>query len=97
MQYLMNQAFMLLKQPIKKINKLSMHLMLLFAFFYTPYLAVSFARAALQKRLNRNEKSSLEFILCLASISSYTNSVINAILSLIMNVKTRRYLRDFAK
>ena len=81
----------------KNINKLSMRIMLLFAFFYTPYLAVSFARAALQKRLNRNEKSTLEFILRLASISSYTNSMIDAILFLIMNVKARRYLRDFAK
>ena len=74
-----------------------MRIILLFAIFYTPYLVVSFARAALEKKLNGNEKSSLEFILCISAISSYTNSVINAILFLIMNVKTKRYLRDFAK
>lgn len=81
----------------KTINKLSMRIILLFAIFYTPYLVVSFARAALEKKLNGNEKSSLEFILCISAIFSYTNSVINAVLFLIMNVKTKRYLRDFAK
>ena len=81
----------------KKISKLSMCIMLLFAIFYTPYLVVSFSRAALEKKLKGNEKSSLEFILCMSAVSSYTNSVIHAILFLIMNAKAKRYLRDLAK
>ena len=81
----------------KKVVKLSMRTMLLFAIFYTPYSVVSFVRAALENKLNGNEKSSLEFILCMSRTSSYTNSMINAILFLVMNAKVKRYLRDFAK
>ena len=80
----------------KKVVKLSMRIMLLFAIFYTPYLVVSFARAALENKLNGNEKSVMEFILCMSAISSYTNSMINAILFLIMNVKAKQCLRDFS-
>ena len=79
----------------KKVVKLSMRTMLLFAIFYTPYSVASFVRAALEDKLNGNEKSSLEFILCMSATSSYT--MISAILFLVMNAKVERYLRDFAK
>ena len=73
----------------KKVAKLSMRTMLLFAIFYTPYSVVSFVRAALENKLNGNEKPSLEFILCMSATSSYTNSMINAILFLVMNAKVK--------
>ena len=73
----------------KKVVKLSVRTMLLFAIFYTPYSVVSFVRATLENKLNGNEKSSLEFILCMSATSSYTNSMINAILFLVMNAKVK--------
>ena len=46
----------------KKINKLSMRIMLALLFFTTPFLTIGLAKSNIQEFLGRNSKSVLEFI-----------------------------------
>ena len=85
------------KTANKKINKLSMRIMLLLVFFSSPYLIVMGIRGVSYSQLNKNVKAILEFIAALSVIFVYTNCIANAILFLTMNVKARRFLRKFVK
>ena len=81
----------------KIITKLSMRIMLLVLFCHAPLLIVHFIRSKFQAQFNKKGKSMLEFIACLSIIIIYANSLINAILFLTMNVKAKRFLRDFVR
>ena len=81
----------------KKIVKLSTRIMVSLMLFCTPYLILTAMKARLQDQLNKNGKSILEFILCVTVILTYTNSLVNAILFLTMNVKVKRFLQDCKK
>ena len=81
----------------KIITKLSMRIMLLVLFCHAPLLIVHFIRRKFQAQFNKKGKSILEFIACLSIIIIYANSLINAILFLTMNVKAKRFLRDFVR
>ena len=90
-------TFNVSKTANKKINKLSMRIMLLLVFFSSPYLIVMGIRGVSHSQLNKNVKAILEFIAALSVIFVYTNCIANAILFLTMNVKARRFLRKFVK
>ena len=90
-------TFNVSKTANKKINKLSMRIMLLLVFFSSPYLIVMGIRGVSYSQLNKNVKAILEFIAALSVIFVYTNCIANAILFLTMNVKARRFLRKFVK
>lgn len=80
---------------IKKINKLSMRIMLALLFFTTPFLTIGLAKSNIQEFLGRNSKSVLEFIFGISIVLLYANSLVNAILFLSTNMKAKRVLRDF--
>ena len=80
----------------KRINQLSMQIMLLF-FFSLPYLIVMGTRGVSYNQLNENVKAILEFIEALSVLFVYTNCIANAIMFMTMNVKARRFLRNFVK
>lgn len=79
----------------KKINKLSMRIMLALLFFTTPFLTIGLAKSNIQEFLGRNSKSVLEFIFGISIVLLYANSLVNAILFLSTNMKAKRVLRDF--
>lgn len=81
----------------KIITKLSMRIMLLVLFCHAPLLIVHLISSKFQAQFNKKGKSILEFIACLSIIIIYANSLINAILFLTMNVKAKRFLRDFVR
>ena len=81
----------------KKIIKLSTRIMVSLTLFCSPYLILSAMKTRLKGQLNKNEKSMLEFIVSASVIFTYTNSLVNAILFLTMNVKAKRFLRDCKK
>lgn len=81
----------------KIITKLSMRIMLLVLFCHAPLLIVHFIRSKFQAQFHKKGKPTLEFIACLSIIIIYANSLINAILFLTMNVKAKRFLRDFVR
>ena len=80
----------------KRINQLSMQIMLLF-FFSLPYLIVMGTRGVSYNQLNENVKAILEFIEALSVLFAYTNCIANAIMFMTMNVTARRFLRNFVK
>ena len=90
-------TFNVSKTANKKINKLSMRIMLLLVFFSSPYLIVMGIRGVSYSQLNKNVKAILEFIAALSVIFVYTNCIANAIIFLTMNVKARGFLRKFVK
>ena len=79
----------------KKINKLSMRIMLALLFFTTPFLTIGLAKSNIQEFLGRSSKSVLEFIFGISIVLLYANSLVNAILFLSTNMKAKRVLRDF--
>ena len=81
----------------KIITKLSMRIMLVVLFCHAPLLIVHLISSKFQAQFNKKGKSILEFIACLSIIIIYANSLINAILFLTMNVKAKRFLRDFVR
>ena len=81
----------------KRITKLSMRIMLLLCFFFTPHLIMYILRAAIQSGLNVYEKSILEFMCFLSLLLVYANSLANAILFLMTNVKARRIMTYFGR
>ena len=81
----------------KKVTKLSLRIMLLVIFFHASLIIVNSIRNKFQNQLNKNGKSILEFIACVSLIITYTNSLVNAISFLLMNVKSKRFLRDFLR
>ena len=62
-----------------------------------PFLMISIVKFKLQHLFNENGKSIQEFIYCISIILVYANSLVGAILFLVMNVKAKRFLRDFLK
>lgn len=81
----------------KRINQLSMRIMLLLFFFSLPYLIVMGTRGVSYNQLNENVKAILEFIEALSVLFAYTNCIANAIMFMTMNVTARRFLRNFVK
>ena len=81
----------------KKITKLSKRIMVSLILVCSPYLILIATKIRLEDQLNKNEKSMLEFILSASVIFAYTNSLVNAILFLTMNVKAKRFLQDCKK
>ena len=81
----------------KKINKLSMRIMLALIFFTTPFLIVSVMKGFIQDLVSKNLKSGLEFTFGFTVILMYMNSLVNAILFLSMNGKARQFLRVLKK
>ena len=79
----------------KKINKLSMRIMLALLFFTTPFLTIGLAKSNIQEFLGRSSKSVLEFIFGISIVLLYANSLVNVILFLSANMKAKRVLRDF--
>ena len=81
----------------KRVTKLSMRIMLLLCFFFTPHLIMFILRVAIQSGLNAYEKSILEFMCFLSLLLVYANSLANAILFLMTNVKARRFMANFGR
>ena len=81
----------------KKITKLSKRIMVSLILFCSSYLIFIATKIRLEYQLNKNEKPMLEFILSASVIFAYTNSLVNAILFLTMNVKAKRFLQDCKK
>ena len=81
----------------KKITTLSIRILLTKYFLSLPFLEVTFVRFRLHDSSNENGKVILEFIYCISVILVYTNSLVSAVLFLVMNVKAKRFLRDFVK
>ena len=77
----------------KKINKLSMRIMLALLFFFIPVLIISISKGFVED-LSKNLKSGLEFTFGICIVFHWANSLVNAILFLSMNTKAKRYLRD---
>ena len=78
----------------KKINKLSMSIMLALLFFTTPFLFISSMKDFIQDLSSKNLKSGYEFTFGISVVFMYTYSLVNAILFLSMNGKAKRFLRD---
>ena len=78
----------------KKINKLSMSIMLALLFFTTPFLFISSMKDFIQGLSSKNLKSGCEFAFGISVVFMYTYSLVNAILFLSMNGKAKRFLRD---
>lgn len=78
----------------KKINKLSMSIMLALLFFTTPFLFISSMKDFIQDLSSKNLKSRYEFTFGISVVFMYTYSLVNAILFLSMNGKAKRFLRD---
>ena len=79
----------------KKILKLSIRIMALLCFFIVlPAVIVHVLREALQKQLNGNQKTLLDFISCISLLSVYANSSANANLFLMVNVKVKKFFRS---
>ena len=82
----------------KKITKLSLRIMLLFCFFFTPlFVVVTLLRHCLTPKLNGKEGLMFEFFSIFAVIFSYGNCSANATLFLMTNVKAKRFLRDLIR
>ena len=79
----------------KKINKLSMSIMLALLFFTTPFLFISSMKDFIQDLSSKNLKSGYEFTFGISVVFMYTYSLVNAILFLSMNGRAKRFLRDF--
>lgn len=78
----------------KKINKLSMSIMLALLFFTTPFLFISSMKDFIQDLSSKNLKSGYEFTFGISVVFMYTYSLVNAILFLSMNGKAKRFSRD---
>ena len=78
----------------KKINKLSMSIMLALLFFTTPFLFIRSMKDFIQDLSTKNLKSGYEFTFGISVVFMYTYSLVNAILFLSMNGKAKRFLRD---
>ena len=82
----------------KKITKLSLRIMLLLCMFLTPYIVVTnLVRAIIPSQLSYNKRAVLEFVYCLTLIFIYANSLANALLFLLTNVKAKRFLQELTK
>lgn len=64
----------------KKINKLSMSIMLALLFFTTPFLFISSMKDFIQDLSSKNLKSGYEFTFGISVVFMYTYSLVNAIL-----------------
>ena len=82
----------------KKITKLSLQIMLLFCFFFTPLFVVAILlRYYVAPKLNKTEGLKFEFFSLFTVIFSYGNCSANATLFLMTNVKAKRFLRDLIR
>ena len=79
----------------KKIAKLSLRIMFLFCFFFTPlFLVAILLRNRIEHKLNGKKGLMFEFIADFTVIFSYGNCSANATLFLMANVKAKRFLKD---
>ena len=82
----------------KKITKLSLRIMLMFCIFVVPQIIISnLLRTRNQDHFSDNERSLLEFIYCLTLSFAFANSMANAVLFLLTNVKAKRFFRNFVR
>lgn len=82
----------------KKITRLSLRIMLLLCFFMAPQLLITnILRTKNQDQFSDSERSVLQVIYCLSVSLVFENSLANAILFLLTNVKARRYFRGFIR
>ena len=82
----------------KKITRLSLRIMLLLCFFMAPQLLITnILKTKNQDQFSDSERSVLQVIYCLSVSLVFENSLANAILFLLMNVKARRYFRGFIR
>ena len=80
----------------KKITKLSLRIMILLCLFVAPQLLITnIIRTTNQDQFNDNEKSVLQVIYCLSLSFVFENSLANAVLFLLTNVKVKMFLRGF--
>ena len=80
----------------KKITKLSLRIMILLCLFVAPQLLITnIMRTTNQDQFNGNEKSVLQVIYCLSLSFVFENSLANAVLFLLTNVKVKMFLRGF--
>ena len=72
--------------------------MLMFCIFVVPQIIISnLLRTRNQDHFSDNERSLLEFIYCLTLSFAFANSVANAVLFLLTNVKAKRFFRNFVR
>lgn len=80
----------------KTITKLSLRIMLLLCLFMAPQLLITnIIRTTNQDQFNDNEKSVLQVIYCISVSLVFGNSLANAVLFLLTNVKAKRLFRGF--
>ena len=82
----------------KKITKLSLRIIILFCFFFTPLFVISvLLRNHVTPKLNGKEGLIFEYISAFTVIFSYGNCSANATLFLMTNVKVKKFLRDLIR
>ena len=74
----------------KKITTLSIRILFAKYFLSLPFLMVTIVRFRIHDSSNENGKVILQFIYCFSIILVYTNSLVSAILFLVMNVKEKK-------
>ena len=86
------------KETNKKIAKLSLRITLLLCMFLTPYIvATNLVRGIIPSQLSYNKRSLLELVYCLTLIFINANSLANALLFLLTNVKAKRFFPELTK
>ena len=82
----------------KRITKLSLRIILALRIFVVPEIIISnLLRTINQDQFRDNQRSVLEFIYCLTLSFIFANSLANAVLLLLTNVKAKRFFRNFGK
>ena len=95
---LKNQSTMVaLRRINKKISKLSKQIMIFFCIFTTPHIVLYTVREIIVDQLNGYKRSIVEFFLFLSLILAFANSLANAVLFLLTNVKARRLVKSFGR
>ena len=86
------------KKINKRVTKLSMRIMLSLCFFMTPHLVTSiFYKAIINQLTNDHRQSVFEFITLLFVMFVPVNSLANAVLFSITNVKAKQFLKKIGK
>ena len=95
---LQNQSTIVASNRInKKISKLSMPMMILFCIFTSPHILLYIVREITVDQLNDYERSIVEFVSFISLILTFANSLANAVLFLLTNVKPRRLVGNFGR
>lgn len=80
----------------KKITKLSLRIILTLCIFVVPQIIISNLLQTVNQ-FSDNERSVLEFVYCIALSFVYLDSLANAVLFLLTNVKAKRFFRNFVR